>query len=297
MIINAENVGLLYEAYNGVFQRGFARGASEVDKVATTVPSTTASEHYAWLGQWPKLREWVGDKIVKQIEGHDYSLKNKDYESTVGVDRNALKDDVYGVYAPMFEEMGYAAAIHPTELVMSLLAAGGTTLCYDGQNFFDSDHPVEVDGVEASVTNQDTGGGGDYWYLLDASRPLKPLIYQRREAYEFVQKTEAKDDNVFFRKQYLFGVEGRGNAGFGFWQQAFRSAQTLNATNFVAARKAMRNFKSNEGRKLGIKPTLVVVGAGNEQAARDLFLTERNANGSTNNLNGAVEILVSNQID
>lgn len=297
MIINSANIGMLFEAFNAAFQRGFARGASEVERVATTVPSSTSAEHYAWLGQWPKLREWVGDRIVKQLKSHDYSLRNKDYESTIGVDRNSLKDDVYGIYAPMFEEMGYAAAIHPTELVMELLVAGGTELCYDGQPFFDADHPVEVDGVETSVSNQDTGGGGDYWYLLDTSRPLKPLLYQRREAYEFVAMTDMKDDPVFRRKQFEFGVEGRGNAGFGLWQMAFRSNQTLDSTNYVAARTAMRNFKSDEGRKLGVKPTLIVVGSGNEQAARELFKTDRNASGASNNLNGDVEILVSNQLD
>ena len=61
------------------------------------------------------------------------------------------------------------------------------------------------------------------WYLLCTSRPLKPLIYQERKKVRFVSKTDEKDDNVFNRKQFLYGADSRGNAGFGFWQMAYGS--------------------------------------------------------------------------
>ena len=50
--------------------------------------------------------------------------------------------------------MGYAAAIHPDEIVFGLLAAGRTEDCYDGKKFFAADHPVypNVDGT-GSVVN------------------------------------------------------------------------------------------------------------------------------------------------
>jgi len=38
--------------------------------------------------------------------------------------------------------MGESAATLADDLVWGLLPKGKTTLCYDGQNFFDSDHPV-----------------------------------------------------------------------------------------------------------------------------------------------------------
>ena len=42
----------------------------------------------------------------------------------------------------MFSEMGQAAVRHPEELVFGLLASGFAASCYDGQFFFDIDHPV-----------------------------------------------------------------------------------------------------------------------------------------------------------
>ena len=64
------------------------------------------------------------------------------------------------------------------------------------------------------------------WYLLCTRRPVKPLIYQQRKPAKFVAKTNETDDNVFFSKQFLYGVDSRGNAGFGFWQMAYFSDGT-----------------------------------------------------------------------
>ncbi len=38
-----------------------------------------------------------------------------------------------------------------------------------------------------------------------------------------MSKTAETDDNVFMKKQFLYGADSRGNAGFGFWQMAFGS--------------------------------------------------------------------------
>ncbi|CAH8721005.1 Mu-like prophage major head subunit gpT family protein [Paenibacillus melissococcoides] len=58
----------------------------------------------------------------------------------------------------------------------------------------------------------------DAWFLLCTTKPLKPLIYQERKAARFVAMDRDTDENVFMRKQFLYGVDGRSNAGYGFWQ-------------------------------------------------------------------------------
>jgi phage major head subunit gpT-like protein len=55
------------------------------------------------------------------------------------------------------------------------------------------------------------------WYLADVSSPIKPLIWQLREAVNMVSKTEVTDDNVFFQRQFVWGLDGRGVAGYGPW--------------------------------------------------------------------------------
>jgi phage major head subunit gpT-like protein len=61
------------------------------------------------------------------------------------------------------------------------------------------------------------------WFLLDVSRPLKPLIFQQRKKPVFVSQTDMNADDVFMRGMYKFGAESRGVAGFGFWQMAYGS--------------------------------------------------------------------------
>lgn len=62
------------------------------------------------------------------------------------------------------------------------------------------------------------------WYLVDASRAVKPLLWQLRDAPEFVQKTAPDDDHVFKNDEYLMGVRARGAAGYGLWFLAIRNA-------------------------------------------------------------------------
>lgn len=287
MEINSTNLRALFAAFNAAFQNGFAGVAPQWNRIATMVPSATETEDYAWLGEWPNLREWIGDRQVKSLSASSYSIKNKPFESSVGIKRSKLEDDVYGIYGPMFTEMGRSAAAHPDLLVFALLAAGFSTACYDGQYFFDSDHPVGS-GV---VSNVQTGASNP-WFLLDTSRALKPLIYQKRKDYKFVAMTKEEDEAVFMRDEYRYGVDGRGNVGFGFWQMAFGSKAALDATSFNAAYAAMMAFKSDEGRPLGIKPDLLLVGPTNRAAALEVVKAERDAVGATNINKDAVEVLI-----
>ena len=292
MIINKANLSTLFVAIKTAFNKGLKDTTPTWQKVATLVPSTTASTTYAWLGQFPRLREWLGDRQLKSLAAHAYSVVNKKFESSVAIPRDDIDDDTYGVFTPLFEEMGYAAATHPDELVYALLAAGFTTECYDGQNFFDTDHPVGgEDGGITSVSNMQAGSESP-WFLLDVNRPIKPLIFQRRRDYAIKAMTKDDDEAVFMRDEYRYGVDARVNAGFGLWQLAFGSKAVLNEANFKAARTSMKSLKSDEGRPLAVMPKLLVVGPGNESAAEALFMTRTLAGGGDNPLYKTVEVLV-----
>jgi phage major head subunit gpT-like protein len=249
------------------FEDGKVKGEPMFSQVATVVPSTTKSNTYGWLGQWPGFREWVGSRTLKSMKEHSYAITNKDFESTVSVDRNDIEDDTLGNYAPMMEEMGYASSVFPDELVFPLLKAGFTTLCYDGQYYFDTDHPVnaEVDGTGADTSFANVIVDGAYtgqpWYLMDTSRSLKPLIFQERKGMQFVAMDNPNDESVFMNKLFRYGVDTRCNVGFGFWQMAVGVKKTLNYQTIWDAINLMRSFKADGGRPLGLgknKLTLVV---------------------------------------
>ncbi len=286
------NLAILYTAVKTNFNQGKAMYKPLWEKMATLVPSNTSVETYAWIGEFSRLREWVGDRQINRMRNYGYMLANKKFESTEGIPRDYVEDDTYGIMAPKFQDMGYAAATHPDEMLFALLAAGFTTPCYDGQNFFDTDHPVGEVGQEVSVSNMQAGAGAP-WFLMDTNRPLKPFIYQKRKDYNLSNKTDASNsDHVYMADEFLYGVDARGNWGFGFWQQAFGSKATLDEANFNSAMAAMMSFKSDKGRPLGIMPNLLVVGPSNRAAAKAVVEAMLNENGGSNVNYKAVEVVV-----
>ena len=297
MQISAKALVALYNAVKMHFNQGRNSYTPLWQRIATLVPSTASQEDYAWLGEFSRLREWIGDRQVNEMRVYDYSIKNKKFEATEGIPSEYIEDDTYGVMMPKFADMGYAAATHPDELVFGLLAAGFDTLCYDGQNFFDTDHPVGDVDTPVSVSNMQDGAGVP-WFLLDTNRPLKPLIFQNRKDYRLQAKTDpGTSDHVFMTDEYLYGVDARVNAGFGFWQMAFASKAALDEASFNTAIEAMMSQKSDKGRPLGIMPNLLVVGPKNRAAAKKVIEAENKAQGESNINYKAVEIVVVPWLD
>ena len=300
MLVNNANLKTLFTAFNAAFRGGLGQAASQYGQIATTVPSTTAAEEYGWLGELPGLREWLGDRVVHAIGLHGYTIKNKPFELTVGVPRTAIEDDTYGVYTPLMTEMGRAVEAHPDQITFGLLKAGRVELCYDGQPFFSATHKVLNDkGKEVNVSNvSDDSGSGPSWYLMDTRRALKPLIYQDRKKPNFVALTSETDENVFHRSQYVYGVDARRNAGFGFWQLAHASNKPLTAENLKAAITAMDTQTGDGGRPLGISPNLLVVPKQLKFQAKKLLENEliENTAGTavvSNDVRGVAELLIA----
>ncbi|GAB6039009.1 Mu-like prophage major head subunit gpT family protein [Fundidesulfovibrio butyratiphilus] len=295
-IVTSALVSALFTGFRREYQTAFGATPSDWKKVATLIPSTTRETVFGWLGQFPQFREWVGERVVRDMKAHGYSISNKTYESTVGLRRTDIEDDQVGIYKPLFEEMGRAAKVFPDEQVFGLMAQGGALSCYDGQPFFDVDHPVypNVDGTGEPVAVANYAAGTEpAWYLLDDSRALKPFIFQERTKPELTTRTNLDDETVFTKDEYQFGIRYRCNAGFGFWQMAFCSRLPLNSENFNAAYGAMATYKADGGRPLGIRPTLLVVPPVLRVKAFEVALSERLANGADNPNKGLCEVLVT----
>lgn len=294
MIINSQNLAALRTGYSAAYQRGLKSSAAPMSgRIATRVTASQKEQKYGWLGKLPKVREWIGDRVVQNISESDYAIKEKPFELTVGVDRDDIETDNLGHYAMLFESIGEATVMDPEQMVWDLLAAGFATECYDGQYFFDTDHPVlDADGQQQSVANTD-GGAGTAWFLLDTSRMLKPLIKQvRRDFGQIVAKDKETDDNVFDRKEFVYGVDARMNFGYGFWQMAWGSKQALDAAHYATARAAIGSMKGDYGRPLGLKGNLLVVPPALESAGLKLLNSENAAGGETNEWKGTAELLV-----
>ena len=291
----------LFTGFKKNFEDAKSEAPAQYTKIATVIKSTTKSNTYGWLGKFPNLRKWVGDRVIESMKAHGYQIVNEDFEATVGVDRNDIEDDELGIYAPMFAEMGRSAGIHPDELCFGLLGAGFTTPCYDGQYFFDTDHPVypKADGTGTPVLTAnvvvDAGYQGEPWFLLDTSRALKPVIFQDRKSPQLIAMTKIDDEAVFTRKEFRYGVDCRDAAGFGFWQLAFANKRALTPDNLWDAYSKMREFQADGGRKLGVKATMLVVPPSLEKLATQMLERELSSS-SSNELKGKLELVVADYL-
>jgi phage major head subunit gpT-like protein len=287
MIINGSNLKLLQQGFNTLFNNAFTEAQSDFDKIAMIVNSTGSAENYGWMGKTTQFREWLGDRVIQNLSSSDYSIKNRSFEDTVGVDRDDIEDDRYGVYSPLFQQLGQDAKVHPDTLIFDLLKNGFTNTCFDGQYFFDTDHPVGT-----GTTSNHGGGSSTPWFLLDVSKAIRPFIFQKRRDYQFVAMDQANDEQVFNKKLYRYGSDARVNAGYGLWQMAYGSKQTLDVTNYAAARAAMSSVKSDVGKPLNIRPTLLVVPPSLEGAALQILNAEMVGN-NTNVYRGTAGLLVT----
>ena len=93
MIINKGNLNILHTAFKASFQGAYGGAPIDYDQLVLEVKSTTSTETYGWLGAMTRFREWLGDRVVQNLALHDYSIKNKSFENTVGVPREAIEDD------------------------------------------------------------------------------------------------------------------------------------------------------------------------------------------------------------
>ncbi|MFH1796272.1 MAG: Mu-like prophage major head subunit gpT family protein [Pseudomonadota bacterium] len=296
MDINADTLRSVYLGLSTAFNERLASTPTQYGVVSMTVSSSTAMNEYPRMDDLPGIREWIGDRLVHDLSAQTYIIRNKEFEGTIGVKRSAIEDDQLGFYTTVAAQMGMDAAEFPDQLVWPLWKLGDQTICYDKQNFFDTDHPgFNAEGGEISVSNF-TAGAGAAWYLVDDTKVVKPMVFQRRKPFKLVSMDRETDANVFMKGQYLYGVDGRCNAGFGLWQLAHMSKATLDATNFKAARDAMGSIRKRNGQIINIKPTKLIVPQSLEAAAKQVVEAALISGGDSNIWFKACEVVVVPQL-
>jgi len=308
MQINSSNLNFLFQEWDQKFQGAFEQAPVFWDRYSTLMPSSTDQSVHSWLEEQSGLHEWVGARQIDNVVARDYTLRNKDWEKTIGLDRNKVKDDTYGVFGPAVAQLGVQAKQWPDDVMTAVLEAGTTETGWDGEYFFDTDHPVDFDdstkgtfsnlkvgstwnletdpiavykairklGMKYKASNgrplnvmfdtlmvppdledaglmlvksdtrvqvvqnvaasQNVAAAGvtniyqgaltlivnprltvtDAYYFMETRRPVKPFIWQLRQAPEFASLFSPTDPNVFHMRKYLYGVDSRGAGGYTF---------------------------------------------------------------------------------
>ncbi len=145
MVISQQSFNALSTGYSAAFNKGYHDTEVNYTKIAMTVPSVSRETTYAWMGQIPNMREWIGEREIQSLIAHDYTIKNRNFELTTRIPVNDIADDQYGIYTPLISEMGLSAKKHPDFLTFELLGKGFSEKCYDGASFFSDKHSIDKD--------------------------------------------------------------------------------------------------------------------------------------------------------
>ena len=152
MIVNKEAIQSVFTGLKTIFNNVLTAVKGTWQDTTMEVPSDSAGEDYAWLSRFPKMRKWVGSKVLKNIEAKKYYVANEDWETTLAVKRNDIEDDRLGIYTNQAQMAGASAAELWDIISDDLKNNAFTKLCFDGQYFYDTDHPVG----DTTVSNKGT---------------------------------------------------------------------------------------------------------------------------------------------
>lgn len=142
-------IGMYYEAL------ATAAGLGWVGNVSNYFGSDQASEVYPWLGMPPALREWVGGRQAKGLSTNMVEIRNKHFEATIEIALKDLRRDKTGQIRARLAEFAQRGESHFASLLSTLIVNGPSTVCYDGEYFFDTDHSEGSSGSQSNSITTD----------------------------------------------------------------------------------------------------------------------------------------------
>lgn len=290
MDINRKNMDFLFKSFSMNFASGIETVPDTWQKFCGTIQSGAAANVYPFLEQFGGMREWIGDRQLKNVSSRKIEVVNRDFEDTVSIPRNDIEDDQYGIYSTLIAQMGYNAGKLWQDLAVEALVSNPKWL--DDADFFSTTRTYgeftiankTTDGLSAEnyaavrksmmefrghngrnlgvipnllivgpkneatafgilkdrlqlkeltagvgatdnpwngsaellVLPELSGDDEDLWFLAATNGILKPLFVQQRKQPNLVSLDSETDENVFCRKEYIYGTDARGEAFLAF---------------------------------------------------------------------------------
>jgi phage major head subunit gpT-like protein len=154
MQISGATLRNLFRGFNVIYERAYQAGDPMYKDIVLTVPSSTKEELYNFLGAITSMRELIDEVQIQNLSANEFTIRNKEWENTIGVKELDILTDHLGIYNPMFSAMGDVAAQHPDQLVANLMINGFEADGYTGQPFFSANQKASAGAV--AFTNNAT---------------------------------------------------------------------------------------------------------------------------------------------
>lgn len=141
MELNSNAIVAFKTKFDTEFNKAFELAATNYEKAAFVMNSgRVETVQHRWMKGFPGMREFVGARVVNNVDSAGFAVSNKLWEDTIGIRRVDLERDQWGIYTPLVGRIGQTAKQHRDKLVFELLsdaiAAASGTVCYDGANFY-----------------------------------------------------------------------------------------------------------------------------------------------------------------
>ena len=72
----------IYYAFDARFQGAFERTPTWYQTIASEMPSSTRSQRHYWMALIPRLREWLGERVLHNVQARSTEIINKSWELT-----------------------------------------------------------------------------------------------------------------------------------------------------------------------------------------------------------------------
>jgi len=125
-------------------------GMDWIEAISNYFTSDQESETYKWIGQVPVMREWIGGRQAKGFTTNGLTIENKHFEGTLEIMTRDLRLDKTGQIKARINEFADRTNSHWAQILSKLLVSGESTVCYDGQYYFDTDHTEGKSGVQSN---------------------------------------------------------------------------------------------------------------------------------------------------
>ncbi len=153
MDITGSNLQILFTQAEIKFSAALQTTPAWNSKIATTMPSATAQNLYAWMDRIPILRDWVGARVVNTVHTHSRTVVNKPFELTDALKAEHVRHDQFGIFNTNTEMFGRQAAKWPDQQLAKYLIQNASSAAalpvngFDGVPLFSTAHPILGGGV------------------------------------------------------------------------------------------------------------------------------------------------------
>jgi phage major head subunit gpT-like protein len=130
-------------------------GMDWIEAISNYFTSDQESETYKWLGQSPVMREWVGGRQAKGFLTNGLTIENKHFEGTLEINVKDLRRDKTSQIKVRINEFADRTNAHWAQILSKLINNAESTVCYDGQYFFDTDHAEGKSGTQSNKIQVD----------------------------------------------------------------------------------------------------------------------------------------------